>query len=51
MRGGFCPISVMLEGRVNPIPSAANSGDVAGRRLKKLEALINGLLSRLWKIL
>jgi hypothetical protein len=44
-RGGFCPMSVMLEGRVNPIPSIAATNDIAGQPLKKLEALINCLLS------
>jgi hypothetical protein len=50
-RGGFCPVSVMLEGRANPIPSTAHANDVPTQRLKKLEALINHLLRKFWRFL
>ena len=51
IRSGLCPLSVMLESKVNPIPSIAGANDSASKRLKKLEVLINRLLSKFRKIL
>jgi hypothetical protein len=50
-RGGFCPVSVVLEGKVNPVPNIAGRNDIAGQRLKKLETLINRSLSKFRRLL
>jgi len=50
MRGGFCPVSIMVEGKVNPVPTIASVNDMSGHRLKKFEALINYLLSKFRRV-
>jgi len=37
IRGGCCPVSVMLEGKVNPVSRIASASDIPAQRLKKLE--------------
>jgi hypothetical protein len=53
LRGGLCPVSVLLERRISPVPYRATTdqSDPDNERLRFVEALLNRVLSKLERLL
>jgi hypothetical protein len=53
LRGGLCPVSVLLEQRISPVPYRASTAqsDSANERLRLVEAFLNRVLDKLGRLL
>jgi hypothetical protein len=53
LRGGLCPVSVLLERRISLVPdhAATERSDPASERLQFVEALLNRMVNKLGRLL
>lgn len=53
LRGGLCPVSVLLERTISLVPdrATADQSDPGNKRLQFVEALLNRVLDKLGRLL